>query len=111
MDANMIDSNMIDSNMIDANTIGACADVYGSLHRQFKGELLRPGDGDYEEAFEFEAQDYRMFRTQQQFVRYMQARRAPEGTKTRHGRFLLLEEQYRASSRQALYSVGCRLRS
>jgi len=29
-------------------------------------------DGDYEEAFEFEAQDFRMYRTQSQFVRLMQ---------------------------------------
>jgi hypothetical protein len=36
-------------------------------------------DGDYEEAFEWEAQDFRMSRTQNQFVRYMQARRAPFG--------------------------------
>jgi len=36
-------------------------------------------DGDYEEAFEFEAQDFRMYRTQSQFVRLMQARRAPFG--------------------------------
>src|SRR6266404_7605440 len=36
-------------------------------------------DGDYEEAFEFEAQDFRMYRTQGQFVRLMQARRAPFG--------------------------------
>lgn len=36
-------------------------------------------DGDYEEAFEFEAQDFRMYRTQSQFVRFMQARRAPFG--------------------------------
>jgi Protein of unknown function (DUF4019) len=36
-------------------------------------------DGDYEEAFEFEAQDFRMSRTQGQFVRLMQARRAPFG--------------------------------
>lgn len=36
-------------------------------------------DGDYEEAFEFEAQDFRMYRTQAQFVRFMQARRAPFG--------------------------------
>src|SRR3982751_1409698 len=35
--------------------------------------------GDYEEAFEFEAQDFRMYRTQAQFVRLMQARRAPFG--------------------------------
>jgi hypothetical protein len=35
--------------------------------------------GDYEEAFEFEAQDFRMYRTQGQFVRLMQARRAPFG--------------------------------
>ena len=35
--------------------------------------------GDYEEAFEWEAQDFRMYRTQQQFVRSMQARRAPFG--------------------------------
>jgi hypothetical protein len=35
--------------------------------------------GDYEEAFEWEAQDFRMARTQTQFVRYMQARRAPFG--------------------------------
>src|SRR5437763_7985682 len=36
-------------------------------------------DGDYEEAFEWEAQDFRMSRTQNQFVRYLQARRAPFG--------------------------------
>ena len=36
-------------------------------------------DGDYEEAFEFEAQDFRMNRTQSQFVRLKQARRAPFG--------------------------------
>ena len=36
-------------------------------------------DGDYDEAFEFEAQDFRMNRTQSQFVRLMQARRAPFG--------------------------------
>jgi Protein of unknown function (DUF4019) len=36
-------------------------------------------DGDYEEAFEWEAQDFRMSRTQNQFVRYMQARRQPFG--------------------------------
>jgi hypothetical protein len=36
-------------------------------------------DGDYEEAFEWEAQDFRMSRTQSQFVRHMQARRAPFG--------------------------------
>lgn len=36
-------------------------------------------DGDYEEAFEWEAQDFRMYRTQSQFVRLMQARRAPFG--------------------------------
>jgi hypothetical protein len=36
-------------------------------------------DGDYEEAFEWEAQDFRMSKTQNQFVRYMQARRAPFG--------------------------------
>ena len=36
-------------------------------------------DGDYEEAFEWEAQDFRLSRTQAQFVRYMQARRAPFG--------------------------------
>src|SRR4051794_31633304 len=35
--------------------------------------------GDYEEAFEWEAQDFRMARTQTQFVRYMQACRAPFG--------------------------------
>jgi Protein of unknown function (DUF4019) len=35
--------------------------------------------GDYEQAFEWEAQDFRMYRTQNQFVRYMQARRAPFG--------------------------------
>ena len=40
-------------------------------------ELL--DQGDYEEAFEFEAQDFRMYRTQAQFVRLMQARRAPFG--------------------------------
>ena len=40
-------------------------------------ELL--DDGDYEEAFEWEAKDFRMARTQGQFVRYMQARRAPFG--------------------------------
>lgn len=37
-------------------------------------------DGDYEQAFEWEAQDFRMARTQAQFVRFMQARRAPFGT-------------------------------
>jgi len=37
-------------------------------------------NGDYAEAFEWEAQDFRMARTQGQFVRYMQARRAPFGT-------------------------------
>jgi hypothetical protein len=36
-------------------------------------------DGDYEQAFEFEAQDFRMNRTQSQFVRLMQAHRAPFG--------------------------------
>jgi hypothetical protein len=36
-------------------------------------------EGDYEEAFEWEAQDFRMIRTQKQFVRYMQARRVPFG--------------------------------
>ena len=36
-------------------------------------------NGDYEQAFEWEAQDFRMARTQAQFVRYMQARRAPFG--------------------------------
>jgi hypothetical protein len=36
-------------------------------------------DGDYEEAFEFKAQDFRMSQTQAQFVRFMQARRAPFG--------------------------------
>jgi hypothetical protein len=35
--------------------------------------------GVYHEAFEWEAQDFRMARTQAQFVRYMQARRAPFG--------------------------------
>src|SRR3954454_25248090 len=35
--------------------------------------------GDYEEAFEWEAQDFRMTRAQKQFVRYMQARRQPFG--------------------------------
>src|ERR1700739_4278218 len=41
--------------------------------------LQRLDEGDYEEAFEFEAQDFRMYRTQSQFVRLMQARRAPFG--------------------------------
>ena len=36
-------------------------------------------DGDYAEAFEFEAQDFRIYRTQNQFIRYLQARRAPFG--------------------------------
>lgn len=36
-------------------------------------------DGDYEEAFEWEAKDFRIVHTQKQFVRYMQARRAPFG--------------------------------
>ena len=36
-------------------------------------------EGDYETAFEWEAQDFRMSRTQKQFVRYMQARRQPFG--------------------------------
>lgn len=35
--------------------------------------------GDYETAYEWEAKDFRMTRTQKQFVRYMQARRAPFG--------------------------------
>lgn len=35
--------------------------------------------GDYEEAFEWEAKDFRLSRTQAQFVRSMQARRAPFG--------------------------------
>jgi hypothetical protein len=35
--------------------------------------------GDYAEAFEFKAQDFRMSQTQSQFVRLMQARRAPFG--------------------------------
>ena len=35
--------------------------------------------GDYHEAFEWEAQDFRMSRTQAQFVRFMQARRTPFG--------------------------------
>lgn len=35
--------------------------------------------GDYEEAFEWEAQDFRLARTQAQFVRHMQARRTPFG--------------------------------
>ena len=43
--------------------------------------------GDYEEAFEWEAQDFRMARTQTQFVRYLQARRAPFGQA--HGRKLI----------------------
>ena len=41
--------------------------------------LMLLDSGDYEEAFEWEAQDFRMARTQAQFVRYMQARRAPFG--------------------------------
>jgi hypothetical protein len=36
-------------------------------------------DGNYEEAFEFEALDFRIRRTQKQFVREMQARRGPFG--------------------------------
>ncbi len=36
-------------------------------------------DGDYEEAFEWEARDFRLSRTQAQFVRSMQAHRAPFG--------------------------------
>ncbi|HEY6070581.1 MAG TPA: DUF4019 domain-containing protein [Chthoniobacterales bacterium] len=36
-------------------------------------------EGDYAEAFEFKAQDFRMSQTQSQFVRLMQARRAPFG--------------------------------
>ncbi|MGH8100782.1 MAG: DUF4019 domain-containing protein [Chthoniobacterales bacterium] len=35
--------------------------------------------GDYEEAFQWAAKDFRIYRTQRQFVRYMQARRAPFG--------------------------------
>src|ERR1700730_5496249 len=35
--------------------------------------------GNYEEAFEWEAQDFQMYRTRRQFGRYMQARRAPFG--------------------------------
>jgi hypothetical protein len=41
--------------------------------------LVLLDSGDYEEAFEWEAQDFRMTRTQKQFVRYMQARRQPFG--------------------------------
>jgi hypothetical protein len=41
--------------------------------------LHRVDAGDYKEAFEFEAQDFRMYRTQDQFVRFMQAQRAPFG--------------------------------
>jgi hypothetical protein len=44
-------------------------------------------NGDYADAFEFEAQDFRMYRTQSQFVRLMQARRAPFG-KTIDRRFI-----------------------
>ena len=44
-------------------------------------------DGDYAEAFEFKAQDFRMAQTQAQFVRLMQARRAPFG-KTIERKFL-----------------------
>jgi hypothetical protein len=48
--------------------------------RQAAEKWLRLLDqGDYEEAFEWEAQDFRLSRTQAQFVRYMQARRAPFG--------------------------------
>src|SRR5437868_8423590 len=36
-------------------------------------------NGDYEEAFEWEALDFRIVRTQKQFVRYMEARRQPFG--------------------------------
>lgn len=36
-------------------------------------------EGDYEEAFEWQAKDFRLSRTQAQFVRYMQAHRAPFG--------------------------------
>src|SRR6202023_723848 len=35
--------------------------------------------GNYEEAFEWEAQDFQMYRTPRQFGRYMQARRASFG--------------------------------
>src|SRR4051812_35070287 len=35
--------------------------------------------GSYEEAFEWEALDFRIWRTQKEFVRYMQARRQPFG--------------------------------
>ena len=41
--------------------------------------LLLLDQGDYEDAFEWKAQDFRMAQTQAQFVRYMQARRAPFG--------------------------------
>src|SRR3954471_17477106 len=48
--------------------------------RQAAGRWLAILDnGDYETAFEWEAQDFRMTRTQKQFVRYMQARRDPFG--------------------------------
>ena len=30
--------------------IAASEEVYSSLRRRFKGDLLRPGDGDYEDA-------------------------------------------------------------
>lgn len=35
--------------------------------------------GDYQQAFEWEAQNFRIYRTRGQFVRYMQAWRAPFG--------------------------------
>jgi hypothetical protein len=35
--------------------------------------------GDYEKAFQRQAKDFRIYRTQRQFVRYMQARRGPFG--------------------------------
>lgn len=48
--------------------------------RDAAGRWLRLlDDGDYEDAFEWEAQDFRMAHTQKQFVRYMQARRQPFG--------------------------------
>src|SRR5262245_15133790 len=30
--------------------VEACEEIYSSLHQQFKGDLLRPGDSGYEEA-------------------------------------------------------------
>ena len=72
-------------------SLAGCATHSGSVARAERREeeaaarraalnwLKLLDDGDYEEAFEWEAGDFRLSRTQAQFVRYMQAHRAPFG--------------------------------